>query len=415
MRHIAEENALSPIMNRVIEEIDSTELSDFAFKLVSTPSETGSEEQVAILVAEKLKEIGLEVKLDYVQKGSPNVIARIRGEESGRNLLLNGHLDTIPIGNCIPPKIADGNIYGRGSLDMKGNVAAMVEAAAALIRSGVQLRGDVLVTGAVCHEVATSWPYEPVLDPGSGVRHLLRSVSKGELDAKAAIVVEGYSDRIVIATKGVSFVDIQVSGSPGALHATSVPFESSPIRWMGELTCELARFNKQLRKQTHPLTGEASLNFGIVSGGDYWNRVPHTCRIVGGARWNVGHSMDELTLAFTDILNRLSRESNLEFRLDKHRLIKPPYEIPPTEEIVICLTEAVEEVTSRRIEPAGAQWGCDASIFSSEGGIPTVHYGSADPETFKFAHSDLEYQPLRNLATLAKVCVCAAVRYCGVA
>ena len=116
-------------------------------------SETGREGPGSVFLADLLRREGFEVTLDEVEPGRPNVYARVPGAgDHGRSLLFNGHTDTIPIGKSWPPKRDGDWIVGRGAEDMKGGLVAMVHAASALRRAGVQLAGDLYLTGVIGHE-----------------------------------------------------------------------------------------------------------------------------------------------------------------------------------------------------------------------------------------------------------------------
>src|SRR3954453_22513594 len=141
--------------SRIAQVRERNDLVELASRLVAIDSvnpalvEGGAgEREAALLVADWCGRRGLEVEV--VGDERPSVIARRRGSGGGRSLLLNGHLDTVGVvGMDAPfePRVEDGRLYGRGSYDMKGALAAIVVAAA----DADGLRGDVIVT-AVCDE-----------------------------------------------------------------------------------------------------------------------------------------------------------------------------------------------------------------------------------------------------------------------
>ena len=93
----------------------------------------GGEDEIAMFVAEWAGGAGLEVELDEAAPGRPNVIATAKGSGGGRTLLLNGHLDTVGhegMAAPLEPRVEDGRLYGRGSYDMKGGLAACLVATA---------------------------------------------------------------------------------------------------------------------------------------------------------------------------------------------------------------------------------------------------------------------------------------------
>ncbi|MBI4278850.1 MAG: M20/M25/M40 family metallo-hydrolase, partial [Armatimonadetes bacterium] len=187
--------------------IDADEVINLAAELVRTPSIAGSEREVALLLARRAREAGLEVELfelrGYgVTAGRYNVVCRVRGAGRAPTLMLNGHLDTEPV----PPgysalgldpfsgEVRDGYLYGLGTFNMKAALAAMVHAAAAIRRSGIRLEGDLMVA-AVSAEMEAS----------RGTCYLLEQGIRPD----AAIV--GEASDLQIMTAHTSCTDIRVT------------------------------------------------------------------------------------------------------------------------------------------------------------------------------------------------------------
>src|SRR5215218_6087403 len=142
--------------------IDERRLVELALRLVSTPSFTGSEQAAAELMRDELDDAGLQVQWQQVEDGRANVLGTWAGAGGGPSLMFNGHLDTSYSGRepwlqGIPgfqPEgfEQDGRIYGLGISNMKGAVAAYIEAVRALQDNNVSLKGDVLIA-AVAGEI----------------------------------------------------------------------------------------------------------------------------------------------------------------------------------------------------------------------------------------------------------------------
>ncbi|MCY4110695.1 MAG: M20/M25/M40 family metallo-hydrolase, partial [Chloroflexi bacterium] len=137
---------------QVLDLLDADAIARDTLAFVQVPSETGAEGPGGEHFAALCERAGLEVEVDRFIPDRPNVYARHPGSESGRPLLLNGHVDTIPRGASDPPEMRDGWVVGRGAEEMKGGLVAMVHAAMALRRAGVRLRSDLWLTGVVGHE-----------------------------------------------------------------------------------------------------------------------------------------------------------------------------------------------------------------------------------------------------------------------
>src|SRR5262249_12538584 len=142
-------------------ELGSIRLVELAQALVRLPSHTGcprQEEAVARALAAWLRESGIEVELREVAPGRPNLLASIAGPSPGRHLLLCGHTDTLPLnsgdpGSGLSGALHDGWLRGRGSVDMKGALAAMAAAMAALFRTGALPAGRLTLAAIVDEEM----------------------------------------------------------------------------------------------------------------------------------------------------------------------------------------------------------------------------------------------------------------------
>src|SRR5438046_1500608 len=177
------------------------------------------ERRAAAAVAEWCEARGLEVEL--VGDERPSVVALRRGSGGGRSLLLNGHLDTVGVAGMdapFEPRIEDGRLYGRGSYDMKGALAALLAAAA----RAENLRGDVIVT-AVADEELASVGTESVLE---------------RVRADAAIVVEPTDLQLAVAHRG--FVGFELETAGVAAHGSRPDPGVDAIVKMGPVLVPLA-------------------------------------------------------------------------------------------------------------------------------------------------------------------------------
>src|SRR4051794_27648305 len=157
--------------------IDHEQVAARTFELVAIPSPTGASEAVAERYAAMLADLGLEVSIDHHFAGGPNVVGRWRGAGPGPTLSFVGHLDTIHAAHAAPRRTADA-VHGRGADDMKGSMAAIVEALAALRASGTRLQGTLVVAAHSLHEA-----------PVGKMEGLRRLIAAGVL-GDAALVAE---------------------------------------------------------------------------------------------------------------------------------------------------------------------------------------------------------------------------------
>jgi acetylornithine deacetylase len=191
------------IRSRVLNAVDAHEVIELAKDLVRIKSYTTEETPVAQFLHAFFPRHGLESRLQEVDPGRFQVIARLPGTGGGKSLMLNGHLDIDPIPggwarDPYTPTIEGDRFYGAGVFNMKGGVAAMIEATLAAKRAGARLRGDVIVACVVGE-----------LQGGVGTVHLLKSGVRADL----AIVPEPYgTDTIITKHTGVMQLAIHVIG-----------------------------------------------------------------------------------------------------------------------------------------------------------------------------------------------------------
>lgn len=396
----------------VLKNVDREEIANLTLNLVKIPSPTGRELEAAKFYAKFLEEAGLEVQLDYIEEDRPNIIARIPGKDGGPNLMLGGHIDTIPIEKCISPKIEGGRVYGRGSCDMKGSLAAMAEAAKAIVKSGIKLGGDLFIVGWVDHEAP--------IGRGAGPKAIARKISQGELKVDAAVVTEGPMDSVQVAQGGMAVFKVSVAGPPQSIHTTLVPLRSNPILWTAELIKEIQLMDEELnRREWHPLIPQRpSLQLGIVQGGDFFNRLPTAVEVVGTVRWDPDEDFQSVRRRFKKRVKRLEHriwheyDRTVNISVDMV-LVRDSCEVPRNEEIVKASLKAVETVTGKKVDVSGSRAVGDLSIIYKEGGIPAVCYGPTT-RTDKTAHSDMESVSIENLEIISKVYSTLALSFCGV-
>lgn len=389
--------------------IDPQRIADLTLELVKIPSPTGQELEAARFYASQLEKIGLEVRLDYVEPNRPNVIATFRGKGGGKNLILAGHLDTIPQEKCVPPRSEAGRVYGRGACDMKGSLAAMVETARAVASSKAQLKGDLILIGWVGHEAPTG--------RGLGPKAVAKLIREGRIKAAGAVITEGPIDSVGIAQGGMAIFTITTSSPRGTAHTTTVPLRSNPILWISEAVREIYALDEELNnKPWNPLIPERpSAQLGIVTGGDFYNRLPEECRLTGTIRWDPGENVHLVENRFKNRLEKLenrlwhSMDGDVRFKLEMD-LARESYEIPSDSEIVKSTQSAVKEVTGKDVGVSGMRGVGDPPILN-EAGVPTVSYGPFDFANMT-AHSDNEWISVESLTISSKVWTALALRHC---
>jgi acetylornithine deacetylase len=300
---------------------------------------------------------GLDVEVQEVLPGRPNVIGVLDGREPGPTVMLCGHLDTVGVeGMDAPfaPRMEDGRLYGRGSQDMKGGVAAMLGAAAFLAKDWK--RGKLIVAGVIDEE------YE-----SAGAEALVK-----RWKADAAIVTEPTDLQLAIAHKGFAWIEITARGR--AAHGSRPAEGRDAIMRMGRILAALEARDRELQaRPSHGLQGVASLHASIITGGRELSVYPDQC-VLQMERRTVSGEEGKVPLAEVDaILTRLRAQDNQFDASAKLMTSRPPYALDAAHELPQALAAAL---SSRKLNsmPTGMSFWTDAAILAGAG-IPSVLFG----------------------------------------
>ncbi|ARK32413.1 M20 family metallopeptidase [Halalkalibacter krulwichiae] len=363
--------------------VDPTEVIDLTCDLIQIESHQdhdGHEKDVTYFIKDYLEKEGIEVELQEVVDGRSNVIARVRGDGSGPTLLLNGHTDTVPpyeMENAFEPKIEDGKIFGRGSVDMKGALAAMISVLVAIKRSNVSLRGDVMFAATIGEE-----NYSP------GAYHFLKS----GLDADFAIVGEPTGMNVGIAHKGVVWGEAIFEGKSvhGSVPDKGINAIYKATAWIGKITSE---YIPELNKRGHPILGKPTINIGEINGGTRPVIVPNQCVVKFEQRLLPNEKEETVLGDLQALIDQLAEyDPDMKgtvkelpvFKGVPHRAL----EADPDSVLVKALCKAYEKVFESSTEPVGLQFWTDGALIGDIPGIQTVVCG---PGSIEQAHSNEEY------------------------
>jgi acetylornithine deacetylase len=345
------------------------------------------EHAVAHTLADVLRAWGFQVELHEAAPGRPNVIATAKGSGGGRTLLLNGHLDTVGhegMAAPLEPRVEDGRLYGRGSYDMKGGLAACLVAAAEAAK--LELRGDVLVTAVVDEELTSI-----------GTQSVLPRVR-----ADAAIVAEPTGMRIAIAHKGFVAFEIETHGR--AAHGSRPDLGVDAIAKMGHVLVGLDALDRSLRERpTHALLGSGSLHAGVVAGGSEFSTYPERCLLQAERRTVPGESLDQVEGELQGLVDRLGRDDSDFKGTWRTVAARSPFEISPAEEIV-----GLVQSHGAAGDPVGMTYWADSALIA-ERLIPTVLFGPSG----EGAHAQVEWVSIADVERCADVYLSVATEFCA--
>jgi acetylornithine deacetylase len=338
-----------------------------------------------------LRDWGFAVRLEEVAPGRSNVHAE-HGHGSPR-LLFNGHLDTVGVeGMTVPPFGAEereGRLYGRGSCDMKGGVAALLAAACAVARAGHQ--GTLIVVLTVDEEHASLG--------------MQRVVAAG-LAADAAVVCEPTELAVMPAHKGFAWFDISFHGR--AAHGSRPELGVDAVTGAGRFLVALDGYARELaRRATHPLLGPPSVHAGTIRGGTAPSVYPELCELVIERRTLPSESVEQVELELRSLIAPLV-DSPPGLRVELARgLARPGTEVAVSSPLVqgLLAASAEEERVEPRVEGMSA-W-VDAA-YLNEAGIPAVCFG---PGSIAQAHAADEWIETEQVVRCARILARFAARF----
>jgi acetylornithine deacetylase len=347
---------------------------------------------VGRFVAEWCERAGLETTLLELAPGRANVVAVARGTGGGRSLMLNAHLDTVGVaGMTAPfePRLDDGRLYGRGSYDMKGSLAACMLATADAGRRG--LRGDVILT-AVADEEFASIGTEAVA---------------ATLSADAAIVTEPTELQLAVAHRGFVHLEVEVQGR--AAHGSRPHLGIDAIAKMGRVLVGIEELDRRLRASpTHPYVGSGSVHASLIEGGQEFSSYPARCLLQGERRTIPGETAE---LAEEELRAIVARAGNgdPEFSASLRAPIsREPFEVAEGSEIVQAVRRQAAAVLGAEPELVGVSYWADSALLAAAG-IPTVLFGPLG----EGAHAEVEWVDVASLERCVEIYVGVTAELCA--
>jgi acetylornithine deacetylase len=354
----------------------------------------GDERAIAGFVAGELKRLGLRVETYEPQPHRVSVVGTLPGKKAGRSLMLYGHMDTVGVEGMAEPfsgAVRGGRMYGRGTYDMKGGLAACIAAAKAVVDSGTELAGDLLVCGAADEEVASL-----------GMLDVLAHVKPD-----AAVVTEATELDICLAHKGFCWIEVETIGR--AAHGSRFDEGIDANLRMGRFLARLDELEQELRRRPgHPLVGPPSLHAGVLRGGSAPSVYAARCHLEIERRTVPGETEASCLAELQAIADRLAAaDPTFQARL-RPLLTRDAFEVAPEAPVVQAVTAATTEVRGERPAVIGHTFWMDAALLAAAG-VETVVIGPVGAG----AHADVEWVDLESVHRLAAILARTAVTVCG--
>ncbi len=363
--------------------VDADRLRDLTLELVEVESPTGDTAEVSRLYGQRLHEIGMEVELlDERFPRTPIVIGRLQGDRPGPTIVLNGHLDTVPIPHE-PPRVENGRIYGRGTADMKGALACFAET----VRTVGAFPGELVIVAVGLHESP--------LGRGQDLTYLLGEYG---FTADLGVVGELGATSLAVAHVGCATFAITIRRDGEVTHELMTAAGTPNPNLVAARVIEAIRArNEELAAVEHEWVGPESYFLGEVHGGDFYNRHPVECRLVGTRRWAPGNALEPVEAEFRALLEPIAAESGCAIDLDL-QVSRGAYRIDPEHRLVVATREAYRDVTGEELPLTGVRLVADGAMFNAAG-IPTVYHGPQGTG----AHGDVESIEVAELVRATKV------------
>jgi acetylornithine deacetylase len=351
------------------------------------------EQEIAGYIAERLRASGLEVRIQPINETAVNVIGILKGSGGGKSLMLNGHMDTVSAKRMaigpFQPEYKEGRVYGRGSLDMKGSLAAMIAAVEAIKQAEMTLAGDVILTFVADEE------YKSI-----GTEELVK-----EITADAAIVCEPTNLDIGVVHKGFAWISCEVFGK--SAHGSRPHEGVDAIVRAGRVLREIERLSEQLQTKHHPILGSPSVHASLISGGTELSTYPDYCKLEWERRTIPGETEAEVTAELEAIMGRLSGEDE-QFRAQYEIFfLREPFEVSLEEPIYRCLHKAISDRLQRPPKLSGFSGWADSALLQ-RAGIPTVLFGPAGAGL----HAATEYVEFDSLVDMACILAETIMDFC---
>jgi acetylornithine deacetylase len=336
------------------------------------PAAIAGERRYAEHLAAQLGRLGLDAQL--VGAGERiSVVAEARpAGAQGAPLLVASHLDTVPVDGMaidpFDPRIANGRLYGRGSCDTKGGMAALVAALETVLARGT-LRRPLVVVGEADEEFGSD-----------GVHAVLEHL--GAARPAWALATEPTGLRVVHRHKGIAELRLEARGV--ACHSSDPAAGRNAIYAIARAALALEELAERLRGRPDPALGPATLSVGRVGGGHAFNIVPDRAWLVADRRLLPG---EDDTAVRREIEAALAAAGVAgEVAVSELRARKPALATAADAPAVRACRAALA-AGGRDAPPVPVAFGTDAGVFAARG-IPALVLG---PGSIEQAHTDREW------------------------
>lgn len=387
--------------------MNSSEVVKLTQELIRVPSHKyveNRESKVAEFIYNYCRQKGLDVEMQEVEGLRRNVIVKLKGCGTGKTLIFNGHIDTVPpYEMTVDPfsaEIIDSYVVGRGANDMKGAVACMITAMVNIKNKGKTLGGDIILTAAVGEE-----------EKSDGTEFIVKSGIK----ADGAIVGEPSNYGYALGHRGLEWLEIRIEGklAHGGIPELGINAISKAAKLIRKIEDELM---PKLKSRQNEWMGPSVMNFGLIKGGTQPSSVADSCIIQIDRRYLPEENVGSVIMEYQDLIDDLKAEdpefkaeiirmdSNLMEEFDHAPLIAQPDSL-----IAKTVYNVLKEFNNKEPNIEKRRGWTDAGVLSTYGKIPTVVTGPGD---LKYSHAKDEKIPVVDLVNYVEIYTRIAEEFC---
>lgn len=378
----------------MLSEARKNKLTEVCQELIRNKSYSGEEKNVAEAIKTVFEELGYD---DYFIDEYGNIIGHIKGSEEGKKILFDGHIDTVPVPdeskwthNPYGGEIVDGKIYGRGTSDMKGQLSAMIVAAACFSEDiKKDFKGDIYVAGVVHEEI-----FEGIAS---------RKISEA-VNPDYVVIGESSELNLKIGQRGRAEIVIETFGKPA--HSANPEKGINAVYKMSKIIEKI----QELETPMHPVLGKGILVLTDIKSSPYPGAsvVPDYCKATFDRRLLVGETKESVLAPIKAFVEELMNEdSELKAEVSYAKATEncytgstisgerffPGWLYEEKDEFVQI---AYEGLKSAGLDPEITQYSfcTNGSHYAGEKGIRTIGFG---PSKENLAHTIDEYIELKQL------------------
>lgn len=329
----------------------------------NTVNPPGNEKELAVKLQSLLINEGIDCQVSEFVPNRANLIFRIEGEKTGKELLVTGHMDTVPPGE-IPWKydpffctIEDGYVYGRGVADMKGSDAAMLYALIRLKRKKIVPKQNIVFLATAGEELFCL-----------GARHFVKS--GGMKNIGAVLVGEPSNGDLLLAHKGAAWVEVTTHGQTA--HGSMPHLGNNAIIAMNNFITALN--NQKFNVSSHPVLGMPTYSIDQIKGGIAINVVPDVCTCCIDFRTIPGQTQEDIEKMLQGAFME-AKLNDSKFKAEyKFTCLLPSVSCPNGDKIIDCALQAA----GRDLKQRGVNYFTDASSLVGATRLPMIIYGPGE-------------------------------------